>query len=270
MAILIGTDEAGYGPNLGPLVIAASAWDVPTEASEFNLYEKLSDVVCLGNGPGEERIAIADSKQLFKQGGTLAQLELGVHAALSLRNLPPRSWRESFARLDPTSSEQLSTTPWYTAYEEAVPVDLPVDELAGQVNKLTAAMRACGISLIALRAAVIFPGPFNERVRELGSKGALLTERTLSLVREILALCPPSDAPCDGQADVIVQCDKHGGRNRYAAALQHTWPESWVQIQTEGRAKSVYEMSIDGRQAEICFAVGGESQLPAALASMRS
>ena len=24
--LFIGTDEAGYGPNLGPLVVAATAW----------------------------------------------------------------------------------------------------------------------------------------------------------------------------------------------------------------------------------------------------
>ena len=28
MTLVIGTDEAGYGPNLGPLVVAASAWHV--------------------------------------------------------------------------------------------------------------------------------------------------------------------------------------------------------------------------------------------------
>ena len=28
MTLVIGTDEAGYGPNLGPLVVAATLWDV--------------------------------------------------------------------------------------------------------------------------------------------------------------------------------------------------------------------------------------------------
>ena len=32
MGILIGMDEAGYGPNLGPLVVAATAWEVGEEA----------------------------------------------------------------------------------------------------------------------------------------------------------------------------------------------------------------------------------------------
>jgi hypothetical protein len=33
MRILIGTDEAGYGPNYGPLVVAATAWEVAEEGS---------------------------------------------------------------------------------------------------------------------------------------------------------------------------------------------------------------------------------------------
>jgi hypothetical protein len=33
MGILIGMDEAGYGPNFGPLVVAATAWEVAEEGS---------------------------------------------------------------------------------------------------------------------------------------------------------------------------------------------------------------------------------------------
>jgi hypothetical protein len=41
MGILIGMDEAGYGPHLGPLVIAATAWHVPDEPTngECNPYD---------------------------------------------------------------------------------------------------------------------------------------------------------------------------------------------------------------------------------------
>ena len=37
MGILIGMDEAGYGPNFGPLVVAATAWEVPDEGSGFGV-----------------------------------------------------------------------------------------------------------------------------------------------------------------------------------------------------------------------------------------
>ena len=45
MTCLIGTDEAGYGPNLGPLVISASVWEVPDGIGGEELYEHLADVI---------------------------------------------------------------------------------------------------------------------------------------------------------------------------------------------------------------------------------
>ena len=46
MTLLIGTDEAGYGPNLGPLVVAATAWwiDARAEAAEAVLTTALLEV----------------------------------------------------------------------------------------------------------------------------------------------------------------------------------------------------------------------------------
>jgi ribonuclease HIII len=43
---VIGMDEAGYGPHLGPLVISASVWQVDDPAKAHNLYRVLKKVVC--------------------------------------------------------------------------------------------------------------------------------------------------------------------------------------------------------------------------------
>ena len=42
MRYLIGTDEAGYGPNLGPLVISVSVWQTTDDSPGDNLYERLA------------------------------------------------------------------------------------------------------------------------------------------------------------------------------------------------------------------------------------
>ncbi|MDR0337364.1 MAG: hypothetical protein LBI18_09765 [Planctomycetaceae bacterium] len=72
--LIIGTDEAGYGPNLGPLVISATVWESPTE----NLLPLLEQLKSYG-------IQIGDSKKLYHGGGSLTALEYGV--LISLRYL---------------------------------------------------------------------------------------------------------------------------------------------------------------------------------------
>jgi ribonuclease HIII len=64
--IILGTDEAGYGPNLGPLVVSMTAWEADTDDLSF-LFEPLKKV----------GIPIADSKKLY-HGGSLTALETGV------------------------------------------------------------------------------------------------------------------------------------------------------------------------------------------------
>jgi hypothetical protein len=57
MPYLIGTDEAGYGPNLGPLVISASVWQVPDGVRGEDLYGRLKEVIACSAGvsPAEKR-----------------------------------------------------------------------------------------------------------------------------------------------------------------------------------------------------------------------
>ncbi len=40
MAYLIGTDEAGYAPNLGPLIISCTVWHVADQAPNESVGRK--------------------------------------------------------------------------------------------------------------------------------------------------------------------------------------------------------------------------------------
>ena len=85
MPYLVGVDEAGYGPNLGPLIISATAWWTDKEPAECDLYSQLRAAVVSKaiRAVDDPRIAIADSKKLSKSGGGVAELELGVELTMA-------------------------------------------------------------------------------------------------------------------------------------------------------------------------------------------
>lgn len=264
MSYLLGVDEAGYGPNLGPLVVATTAWQVPERTPPERLFELLGRVIAppqieRGSQNNDDRLAVGDSKQLYKAGDSLLKLERGVRSALSLVDRCPRRWREIWPRLDPAEAELTDATPWHDGYDEPLPVDggagceLPLGMLAD-------GLAAARVRVAAVRAKALFPAEFNARVDACGNKAEVLSLTSLNLVRAVLERLPDEPA--------IVTCDKHGGRNCYAALLQHVFPDELVRIRRESGELSVYELSHAGRRVEFRFLVGGERMLPTALASM--
>jgi hypothetical protein len=261
MAILIGTDEAGYGPNLGPLVISATVWRVPDELAEDDLYRALRRVVRI-DASGDKHIAIADSKALYKPGCGLADLERGVLAAAAQSGTRIRSWRDAWQTLAPRDAVYLDEVPWYENYDAELPLDLEVAELETACLRLAAGLREADVSLLEMRSVAVFPSRFNKLLDRHESKGAVLSQETIELVRHVLDKCD--------DANVIIQCDKHGGRNRYSAILQTVFPDYLAEVVRESREASVYRWHAKSRRVEIRFVAKGESFLPAALASMAS
>ncbi|REJ97612.1 MAG: hypothetical protein DWQ35_01745 [Planctomycetota bacterium] len=262
MPYLIGTDEAGYGPNLGPLVISLSVWWVPDEHAGDDLYELLSSVVCAAAAANaDERVAIADSKQLYKPGEGVALLERGLLAALAAIGHRPVDWQQLWSLLTAEDRATLAELPWYRDFELSIPWALEREALDSACEQLTTGLDAACVRLERVRSAVVFPREFNGLCEQLGSKGAALSRLTLELLADALA---PLAEPA------YVVCDKHGGRSRYAALLQEHFPEYLVQVCHEGRAESAYRWGPESQRVEVHFRSGGERFLPAALASMAS
>ena len=261
MTLLIGTDEAGYGPNLGPLLISATAWRVPDADPDADLYDRLKGVV-RANASSASHIPIADSKQLYKPGGGLRNLERGIFAALLACEANVDRWRDAWHILASVDDKQLQCVPWYSDYDTPLPIDLDDARRIADRALFTEGLQAAHVSLERIRSTVVFPERFNELVDRYDSKGSILSLATLELVRDALQQHDDSK--------VLIQCDKHGGRNRYLAVLQTVFPNERVKIIREGREASVYRWVTPSRQIEIRFVARGESFLPAALASMTS
>jgi len=266
MAYLIGTDEAGYAPNLGPLVISTTVWHVaePEGVAQHDLYKPLRSVVCKGASQkiNPRRVAWADSKLLYKPPGGLERLERGVLSALGLLGTCPTNWHEIWNQLDVDAVLHLKLLPWHVDYEAALPLAADPADLAALCPRLKKVCERAGITLVGVRSTAVFPERFNQWTDDCGNKGEALSQLTLRLVGESLKLCP-------GEPVTIV-CDKHGGRNRYGRLLQQQFPEPLVEVHRESMAESVYRWGPEDRRIEIRFRTGGESFLPAAVASMVS
>lgn len=291
MAILIGVDEAGYGPNYGPLAIAATAWRTQPapRAGGFtppvpDLYQLLKKSIVRSPQECSQRIAIADSKQLYKPGQGLRQLERGVLAALMATSPDQTNCIEHVKALLAATLADPHNRRHELDCHAGDSLSLPLDALAEEICELAALLRqscaASGVALLAIRARLIYPAEFNELVDHHGTKGAALSHVTLALVREVVdaSLTPrgtspparnlPTDA-CSLQPEPCqITLDKHGGRNRYAAILQHHFPDSWIETIDEGRSASRYRWTHGDAPIEATFRVGGEELLPTALASM--
>ena len=259
MPFLIGTDEAGYGPNLGPLVVGASVWQVPEKTRPEQLYDVLAGCVC--QTPEAGRLAIADSKALYKPGLGLAALEQVVLAILALGRDPVADWDSLWPALAGISPGDLAAHAWHAGCGLRLPRDVTVEQVAAAAAALKLGCAAVGVELTALQVRAIFPDRFNEQVRSCGNKAEVLSLTTLRLVAELVERLPAA-----GQ--VLVTCDKHGGRDYYAALLQHVFGDTWVRVVREGRGESVYRFRSGGRDIEVRFLMQGEKMLPTALASM--
>jgi len=245
MAFLLGVDEAGYGPNLGPLVVSVSAWRVPDDLVAGDLYAALAPVVTAAGGEKNGHLRIADSKALYSPAIGLGVLELGLLCSARLADLSFPTWRDCWRALAPHSGPWLDECPWYRGFDGPSPCAAAAGEVESTAAKLADAAAAADLQLVRLQSRAVFPAEFNGGLSEYGNKAALLSHVTLELVSSVLA-----DLPAE---PTRVVCDKHGGRNRYLGLLQHFFPDRMFNVLEEGRAASRYCLPRPGGRLDIEF-----------------
>lgn len=288
MAWMIGIDEAGYGPNLGPLVVAATVWRVAEETggrkqetgdrgrgtenpttggtatiapagATVDLYRRLRKFVSAA--PREKRLAIADSKALYKPGLGLRLLERGVLTALRVvRGDTTARWRELFTDSEPH-------LPWHADFDCDLPIDTELDEIDDLADRLASTCVLAEVQLVHVQTRLVFPREFNDLTDHYGTKGAALSHITIDLLRATLEQISPDPQPPTSDS-FLVTCDKHGGRNYYNALLQHHFPDHWIDIVHESQTQSRYAWGPPEQRVTVTFRVRGEAELPTALASM--
>ncbi|MCP4708108.1 MAG: hypothetical protein GY869_05750, partial [Planctomycetes bacterium] len=118
MAVVVGIDEAGYGPILGPLVVSAAIFDVPDDLVSQSLWQILQQSVCKKRQRAAGRLVINDSKKLHHGLGNYQLLQRGVLTGLHtiMTDIPlPNTLSALLNQLQCPVTTDYAPYPWYNS-----------------------------------------------------------------------------------------------------------------------------------------------------------
>ena len=248
-------DEAGLGPNLGPFVVAVTVWDVPERPRDFDFWHTFAEVLTNSPTPGDSRLHVADSKQVFQPHRGFGTLERGVLAALKLFGQEPDSFHglcEYLNSSGPTAQPTPKPTEWYHDVHLALPSE---EHDLSIVEQWQQCCERQGIRLVAIKAAIVEPQRFNYLIREYDNKSLVVSRVAFQLLRSVWS---------PDETETFIVGDKHGGRNRYDQLLAEVLDGEMIFRLKEGAERSDYRVG----KSILRFQPRAEEHGPVALASM--
>ena len=260
MPYLLGTDEAGYGPNLGPLVITLTCWQVENATTD------LSSVFapCVGAGP--DQIRLQDSKQVFQsQSKSLLHLERTALSLLQQIGIQVHSVSELIHALSRNAASFIEEGFWTTQPEIQLPQHHEREQLDTISRSIANQLAKRDCRLTDVKSRLISPPEFNELLRQQ-NKATLLSRSTLELVAEV---CDELQQ-VDPREDILITCDRFGGRRKYMPLIQEVLTESFVQRVQESASESIYRICEAERTITIRFVTQGEQFAAVAASSIFS
>jgi len=253
--VIIGIDENGYGPVLGPLVVTATAFKV--EKKE-NLWQLLN----LAKNPDyPEKLVVTDSKKLFSR-NSLKRCQMGETTVFSFFYLLFKTFPESPDRflsrvlLNFSLFPQLckeSRTEYKPCWEEiSLPLWLKNKEgIKKEAERLKKGLRREKIKFLGLKSICICPFQFNRLVKGK-SKSYLNYLQFEKLISYFLQ---------KKEKSFYIFADRIGGQKRYLPLLKSGLLRDWnCQILEEKKDVSSYKLNLKRKEVKISFLQNGEEK----------
>ncbi len=262
MAVLVGIDEAGFGPILGPLVVSSSTLSLPCNHLTSDLWQILVRSVSKRRKRLGGRLLIADSKKVYNKSVGIKHLERTVMTVMKCLGKEPTTLAELMELLCPSCLERLINYPWYRDAEtRCLSANLADTAIASTV--LADDLVSNGIELLQLKSCCLDVAYYNRLVGSVKNKASVLFTATSQLIQMAL------DNFAGENLHIII--DRQGGRMHYRKNLQRMFPHMNLRIIVESPAVSSYELQTGDRAMRVHFVVGADERyLPVSLASMVS
>ena len=262
MTVLVGIDEAGFGPILGPLVVSSSALSLPHDLLKSDLWQVLRRSLSNRRKRLAGRLLVADSKKAYSKSTGIKHLERTVLTALKCLGQEPTTLTELAERICPSCLGRLSAYPWYQdAASHRLLSDGADKAIASAV--LTDDLASNAMELLSVESLCLDVAYYNKMVAAVKNKANVLFTATCRLIQTAY----------DNFAgeDLHIMVDRQGGRMHYRRNLKRMFGDMELKILRETPATSSYELKAGGKGMRLHFVVGADDRfLPVSLASMTS
>ncbi|WP_435011357.1 hypothetical protein P12x_002664 [Tundrisphaera lichenicola] len=228
----VGIDEAGYGPNIGPLVMTAVVAESLDDRPPDLWVDLASTVSRAGGSPN--RLWVDDSKKVYKAGQGRDRLDAGCLAAIGATGRAvPSTIGQLIEILGAGTLDDAELSPWLDGIDPKYP-ELRSRSLA-DTTLARRPLDGAPWKVVDVRSVVVGPRAFNDGLEATGSKALVHFAAFARLLAHVRSTTP------EGQA-VAIRSDKHGGRHFYGGLLAGAFPEARIARGPEGPDLSHYEV----------------------------
>ena len=267
MGILVGIDEAGYGPLLGPLTVSAAAIRMSDEQIRGDHWGILKKAISKEKRSLKGRLLIADSKKAYNRKAGPVHLRRTVLAVLKcLENAYPEvpvTARELANVLCAQCAPRLDGYEWYKGLDTQK-LRSDCGDIGIAANVLRTSLRENDMQILTLKSRCLDVGYYNKMVENVKNKSRVLFTSIAGLIQESLDLANEGE-----ELQIVV--DRQGGRARYGDLLRRMFGGMELSVIREDEIDSSYELRGVGKTMRIHFVVKADAKcMPVCLASMTS